>query len=162
MAENHPRLVGMGTNGAQSWQETHGMLGERLGKGKKQMSRYLWEMLCNRNTHITCRVGAQKCFDTPNSSAPNGTIVFPEAVKPYHRWSPRNTIKNSALSSTMSSSHPPVSPKNIQLQGFSQQRRVWDLWPLATLTSRSDLWRSRFNKNNRSWGRVFKILWLKT
>lgn len=100
--------------------------------------------------------------DTPNSSAPNGTIGFPGAVKQYHRWSQRNTIINRAPSSTLSSSHPPVAPKNIQLQGFSQQRRVCDLWPLATLTSRSDLWRNRLNKNNCSWGRDFKVLWPNT
>lgn len=76
--ENHLRLVGMGTNWARNWQETHGMLGERLGRGKKQMSRSFYEMLYNFNTHITCHVGAQKCVmkNFLRRHTPNGTTVL--------------------------------------------------------------------------------------
>lgn len=34
--------------------------------------------------------------------------LFSEAVKQYHRWSQRNTIKNTAPCSTLLSSHPPI------------------------------------------------------
>lgn len=144
------------------------MLGERLGRGKKQMSRPV--KCCVTTVHTSCS----------HARTPLLRIRFEELSKKTHQilsppmgllpfsflWScetvgeDRETQLKILLTVQLCSLPTPQS--HIQLQVFSQQRRVCELRPFATLTSRSDLWRSCFNMNNRSWGRVFKILWLNT
>ncbi len=70
----------------------------KAGKRKEtNVTISLWNVMLPQYTHHVshrCPEMFWRTFleDTPNSSAPNGTIGFPEAVKPYHRWSQRNTI----------------------------------------------------------------------
>lgn len=74
------------------------------------------EMLCNRSTYITCHASAQNCVlknflrRRTKCFCPQWEYclsLFSEAVKQYHRWSQRKTIKNTAPCSTLLSSHPP-------------------------------------------------------